>query len=61
MPLHIPEQLQEKANELEFKRYAVNYCGKGEMGVHIVAKKISSPNPPRFFCIKEGSVVEFKK
>ncbi len=61
MPLHIPERLKEKADELQHKRYAVNYCGKGDWGVHIVAKKISSQKPPLYFRMDGGFVVEFKK
>jgi hypothetical protein len=47
----IPQELRDKASELAWKGYSINYCGKGYLGVHIVAKKRGFPNSVRIFSV----------
>jgi hypothetical protein len=54
----IPQQLRDKAYLLAWQGYSINYCGKGELGVHIVAKKRGFPNSVRIFSVICCRVVE---
>ncbi len=53
----IPSQLKDKAYELAFKGYSINYSGKG--GVHMIAKKKGFPNSVMMFRVDLIRVVQF--
>ena len=54
----IPQELRDKASELAFQGYSINYCGKGELGVHLIAKKRGFPNSVRIFSVVDRRVKE---
>jgi hypothetical protein len=53
----IPQELRDKASELAWKGYSINYCGKG--GVHMIAKKKGFPNSVMKFRVDLIRVVQF--
>ncbi len=54
----IPQELRDKALELAFQGYSINYSGKGKLGVHLIAKKRGFPNSVRFFSVVDRRVEE---
>ncbi len=54
----IPQELIDKASELAWQGYTINYCGKGELGVHLIAKKRGFPNSVRIFSVVDRRVEE---
>ena len=53
----IPSQLRDKASELAWKGYSINYSGKG--GIHMIAKKKGFPNSVMMFRVDDNIVVQF--
>jgi len=53
----IPSQLRDKASELAWKGFSINYSGRD--GVHMIAKKKGFPNSVMMFRVENNKVVQF--